>query len=137
MNKRTRLGLLIINLLTIGFFINSVYTFNQRQNIIKQNKKLDSQEYKVIELKCKNGRNSHSIVRIKYKNKEYSIPILYKECREWSQHKLPPSFYVNIKNDKIFTQSNLTYRMIITGGVLVLFFLSFWNPKVYNLLNKK
>jgi hypothetical protein len=137
MNNGTKIGLLIINILTIGFFINAVHNYTHRQKIIYKHNSLNPKSYKVIELNCKYGRNSHSKVLIEYKKKQYSIPILYKECIKWNQGGTPPSFYSDLKNDKIITESNLTIRMLIIGAIMVIFFLSFWHSKIWKLLNKK
>ena len=126
--KRLRLLLLTLNLITLFVFIKSFNDYVEREKII--NLKTPIENYEIINYRC--HMKGGSIVDIKYKLKKYRVGLAYNYCYALEKNQIQIDFFYSKNKDEIFTSSGLTKKMIITFGVLFIFFALFWFiPKKY------
>lgn len=126
--SRVKLFLLIINVITFIVFGMSFHDYKERREIMKIGKPIEN--YKITDYRC--NMKGGSVLEIEYKFKKYRVAIAYNYCYDLKKKKIHIDYYYNKNKDEVFTKSGLTKKMVITYGVLFIFFASFWFiPKRY------
>jgi len=124
--NKNKIILLLINLITISFFIESVYTYNKRNEIISSNNFIKKEEYKIIKFYCSCHSKRSSSIKVEFNSNEYIVAIGCRDCENWEKNNIESKLYYNSNSNNIFTKSGLAKRMFVIGSLPILLFISFW-----------
>jgi hypothetical protein len=121
-----RILLTLINIATIWFFVECATSYKEREEIIQSKHSINQTSYEIIKFDCNNGTRRGSKLTAVFNQKTYRISINQKDCESWLNNPDLIQLFHDRENDIIFTERELTTRLVYASGTIAFLFVGIW-----------